>query len=367
MPPRDGTYIPTLAVRASEMNGMEFLPGASKDRMIPIFLLAPWSSSKSLARTMERIEIAFLRRHFFLDFDRDYIPGNSESPAQLEWLELRNPTNCFEAWRNFLIEHPMVIPCLQLEGLDESDIRQQIEYIQEMGREYCLRIELKRMPMNIRSVVNILSDADTANFTVILEGGWVEDSLLMHARAHGLITGVLASIDTRIPIVVSCTSMLKGFAELVGMNECRFTNHQLIDQLRRGASRELVLYGDWGSTRPREDGFGQAPLPRIDYAGDEAWYVARNKEEQWGYRRAAEVMVNSGIWDGTLGVWGEEMIQATAINPAFAIDTPQKNVAARVNIHLHRQAHYGENIRGMNLDEAWVDYKYERLIPLIPV
>ena len=50
-----------------------------------------------------------------------------------------------------------------------------------------------------------------------------------------------------------------------------------------------------------------------------------------------------------------ELIEGTAVNPAFAIDTPQKNVAARVNIHLHRQALYGNEISGIDLDEDWVD------------
>lgn len=50
------------------------------------------------------------------------------------------------------------------------------------------------------------------------------------------------------------------------------------------------------------------------------------------------------------------MIEGTTINPSFAIDTPQKNVAARVNIHFHRQALYGiGDISGIDLDEDWVD------------
>ncbi|MEL6996567.1 MAG: hypothetical protein AAGK67_18260 [Pseudomonadota bacterium] len=62
------------------------------------------------------------------------------------------------------------------------------------------------------------------------------------------------------------------------------------------------------------------------------------------------------LWQGNLGIWGEEMIESTAINEELGIDTPQKNVAARVNIHLHRQAFYGaEDIGGMNLDEDWED------------
>ena len=104
MPPKNGDYIPTLAIRPSEMNGLEYLPGLSKDRVVPIILLAPWSSSRSLGKAMERVEGAFPHRLFFLDVDRDYIPTNSESPAQAEWLALR-------AWRDC---HPInrpEVPC----------------------------------------------------------------------------------------------------------------------------------------------------------------------------------------------------------------------------------------------------------------
>ena len=80
---------------------------------------------------------------------------------------------------------------------------------------------------------------------------------------------------------------------------------------------------------------------RVDYPTEEAWLIARNKEDEWGFRKAAQAIVNSSEWDGNLGIWGEEMIQNTTINEELGINTPQKNVAARVNIHLHRQAFYG--------------------------
>lgn len=355
MPPKNGDYIPTLAIRPSEMNGLEYLPGLSKDRMVPIILLAPWSSARSLEKAMERVDRAFPRRPFFLDVDRDYIPTNSESPAQAEWLELRDPSNRFQAWRNFWTKYPAVMPCLQLGGQSEEEIKGQIEDIQIQEREFCLRIELQRMPQNLRAAIDALVDIGTADFTVVVEGGWVQDPLTIYAQAHGLIAGVLANLDGRVPIAVSCTSMPKGFQEIEGIEEMPFSNHELLSQIRRGTNREMILYGDWGSTRPRDDAFGRTPLPRIDYPTDSAWHIARNKEENWGYQRAAQNIVNSPAWDGSLGVWGEEMIEGTTVNPAFAIDTPQKNVAARVNIHLHRQALYGSDISGIDLDEDWVD------------
>jgi hypothetical protein len=358
MPPKNGDYIPTLAVRPSEMNGLEFLPGLSKDKMVPVILLAPWSSARSLEKAMERVGRAFPHRRFFLDVDRDYRPTDSEIAAQAQWLELRNPADRFQAWRKFWIDYPEVMPCLQIEKQFEDDIKSQIEGIQEQGREFCLRIELKRMSINIHNIqaaIDALIDIGTADFMVVIEGGWVRDALMMYAEAHGLISGMLSNLDGRVPITVSCTTIPKEFHEFEGLVETPFQNHQLLNQIRRGTNRETVLFGDWGSTKPREDASGRTPLPRIDFPTREAWYTARSKKKNWGYQKAAEVIVNSPFWTHDLGIWGEEMIEGTATNPAFAIDTPQKNVAARVNIHLHRQALFDQDIRGIDLDEDWVD------------
>ncbi len=355
MPPRDGTYVPTLAIRASEMTGLEFLPGLSKDRMLPVFLLAPWSSSRSLGKAMERIEQAYPRRPFFLDFDRDYVPTNPDNPAQTEWLQLRNPLDRFRAWWHCWIDYPQAMPCLQLDGQSKEDLVLQIGDIQSQDREFCLRIELSRLPRNIGVIVEALTEVGTADFTVIVEGGWVSDPLMVYAQAHGLITGVLAPLDGRIPMVVSYTSMPTGFHLMEGVVEVGFSNHQLLDQLRKTSNRDVILYGDWGSTKPRENNFGKAPFPRIDYPIDDAWYIARNKDEEWTYKDAATAILRNDAWDGELGIWGEKMIEQTSIDPEFAIDTPQKNVAARVNIHLHRQALYGGEISGIDLDEDWVD------------
>ena len=356
MPPNRGTYVPTLAVRAGEMNGLEFLPAVSKDRMVPVFLLAPWVNSRNLERTIERIERAYPRRPYFLDFDRDYVPKDADnSLAQSEWLVLRNSSNRFEAWWSFCKKFPTIMPCLQLDEQERGDIEAQVRGIQESEREFCLRIELTRIPPNLQMVVNLLQGIGTADFSVVIEGGWMIDPLTLYARAEGVITELLEDLDGRVPIVVSCTSMRKGFSDIVGIVEHPFSNHQLLDQLRRDTNRDILLYGDWGSTRPREDSFGQAPFPRIDYATEDSWHFSRNREEEWDYRKSAEAIIESSIWDGELGIWGEEMIRNTARNPEFAIDTPQKNIAARVNVHLHRQALYGDDISGMDLDEDWVD------------
>jgi hypothetical protein len=355
MPVPAGYYVPTLAIRASEMNGLEYLPGLTKDRLMPVFLLAPWANARTLTRAMERLERAFPRRHYFLDVDRDYYPPNPDGPAQSEWLALRNPADRFDAWWQFWTDFPNAIPCLQHEGQGKEEIRLQIGDIQSQGREFAVRIELNRRPRNIGIIVEALQEVGTADYTVILEGGWTANPTLLYAQFHGLISGVLAPLDGRIPIVVSCTSMPKEYHEMSGVSRIPFTNHNLLRQLRASTNRDVILYGDWGSTKPREDGFGRTPLPRIDFPTSESWLIARNREAGWSYTDAANAIVERDDWTGNLGIWGEQMIELTTQNELFGIDTPQKNVAARVNIHLHLQALYGQPTTGINLDEPWVD------------
>jgi hypothetical protein len=352
-------YVPTLAIRPSEMNALEYLPLATKQRMTPCVLLAPWANSSTLERAIERLERAFRQRHYFLDIDRDYEFTNMDSAPQQELRTLLDPTDAFANWCQFVVEHEWVWPCVQTRGQSETDIRTQIQRFQEAGRAYCMRIFMDRVPSNISEVVAAFAASGAADYAIILEGGWTRDALSLSVWFDGLIGGHLQVIDATVPIVVSCTSMPKIFTDFDGgITTVPFTNRSLVDQIRRRRSnRTSIIYGDWGSTRPREPaGFANRPLDRVDYPTDVAWQIARNKSNNWDFRLAAQAIMSRPDWDGNLGIWGEEQIQNTAISPALGIDTPQKNVAARVNIHLHRQAFYGvPNLDGINLDEDWTD------------
>lgn len=352
------SYVPTLAIRASEMNGLEFLPGATKDRMTPCILLAPWANSNTLDRAIDRVERAFPNRSYFLDIDRDYQFTNLESAPQQELVRLMAPGGAYSNWVDFVAHREWVWPCIQSRGQNEAELRQQIEAIQALERPYCMRIVRDRFPSNVEEIVSAFAAGGTADFAIILEGGWTRDPLSLAVWFDGFIAESLREIDAEVPVVLSCTSMPKMFSAFSGVTQVPFSNRQLVDQISRQSNRTSVIYGDWGSTRPREEsGFANRPLDRIDYPTDGAWYIARNKDEEWDFETAAkELIENSGVWNGNLNIWGEEMIYQTTINEEIGIDTPQKNVAARVNIHLHRQAFHGqEGLDGMKFDEPWED------------
>ncbi len=222
----DSSYVPTLAVRASEMNGLEFLPGATKDRMSPpCFLLAPWGGgrSASIDKTIDRIERAFPNRPYFLDIDRDYHFTNLEAPAQQDLVELLRPDNGFGNWCDFVARHQNINPCLQTRNLGEAEIVRQIQTFQELGRTFVLRIVQERFPPeNIGSILNALNALGTADYVIHLEGGWVQDAIDMEMWFVNTVRGTLGEIGgAAVPIVISCTSIPPTeFSSISGVTPC---------------------------------------------------------------------------------------------------------------------------------------------------
>ena len=359
-------YVPTLAIRVGEMNGLELLPGKSKTKMTPCFLLAPWVGAGTLERAIERVEKAFPKQHYFLDMDRDYQITNPDKPAQQEWNQLRNPAN-WKKWIEFIKKHEWIWPCVQFHGQSEKEIREQIVAIQELGRQYCMRIERSRFPDNLDEVISAFTSGgppgyevgSPADFLIILEGGWRNDPFELSSWFERLMSEELQKIDANVPVVLSCTSICKTFFQFNGISKVPIQHRQLVQSIGQKSNRARVIYGDWGSTRPREmDMYARRPFDRIDYPTEDAWYIVRNQNDGWDFNKAAKELIRSEAWNGKLNIWGEEMIRRTVINKAIGIDTFQKNIAARVNIHLHRQAFYGEpesDLATMDLDDDWED------------
>ncbi|WP_084667886.1 beta family protein [Nioella nitratireducens] len=355
MPLGPEIYVPTLCMRPAELRGLEFLPSVAKDRMMPCFLFSPWTTARTLERGMERIDDAFPNRPFLLDLDRDYDGGDWQRPVQQDFLSLLNADDAYAAWWEHWIQYDHAIPCLQLVSASRENIEGQVSNLQAVGREFCLRLRLDRLPRNLDDIIDLLVEFGTAEYSVLVEGGWTSDPLTLSAQVSGLINNTLGRLDGRVPIVISCTSAPRDYTAFLGVTEVPFANRELLSLVRQNAQREVLIYGDWGSTKPRENGFGRTPLPRIDYPTANSWIIARNREEDWGFDDAARAIVESGYWTGGLGIWGEEMILETAGSRGVGINSPQKNVSARVNIHMYHQAMYGDDLVGLDLEEDWED------------
>jgi len=353
-------YVATLSIRPSEMKGLEFLRDSSKERITPCFLLAPWVNSHALERAINKIENVFPQGDYFLDIDPNYHSTEPETQAQQELSQLRDPSKAYKNWTDFIENHERALPVIQTQGQNKLELQKQIESVQKLNRQYCLRIsrdseQNKSVPENFSDIIEAFSQDESSEYTVILEGGWTRNPLSLADWFRQTASHVASKINAQIPIVISCTSIPKFYLKLQGLEKITFTNNELISKIQKVVNNRII-YGDWGSTRPRElNQGGRPPIPRIDYPTNTSWHFSRNKEKGWTFKDAAKNLIANKIWNGKLDTWGEDMILNTSKNIQPCIDTHQKNIAARVNIHLYLQSFGGIEAPPSPDPEKWKD------------
>lgn len=352
-------YLVTVGIRPAELSGLKELPGSTKDRLTPIVLLAPWLATSPLSRAIDKFEECYPSRPYFIDVDTYYRVNENGNEAKAMWLQLAQKPANLQAWWTLLEQYPAANPCLLMAEQSIDSAREQIAWAREHDRTFCLRMNLAEggsgIPPWLPDLVAELAAEGAVDYAVVFEFGWVQDALNVAALASGYASTFFSAIPSQVPIAISCTSFPKDFTVFDGAIDLPFTNRELIAQVQQITNHPRIIYGDWGSTRPRSYGHASQPKNRIDFPTNRSWIFARNNGEEVSFPVAALRIVNSQDWTGDLGVWGEQLIEGTAQGQTFAIDTMPKMYAARINIHLHRQAYFGHLPPPAALDEEWSD------------
>lgn len=355
-------YLVTLGIRPSELGGLKELPGSTKDRLTPLILLAPWLATSPLSKAIDKFEKAYSGRPYLVDVDTYYQPSGNHNEAKEQWTELvKRPAN-LQVWHSLLENYPNAHPCLLIADTTIESARSQIKWAREHNRSFCLRLNLASglagaVPNWLPELVAGLSAEGAVDYSVVLDFGLVDSALAVAAVAVGYIGKTFKEILPDIPIVICCTTFPSDFTVFDGLVEKLFDNRQLIDAIRRTTNHPRIIYGDWGSTKPRSYGHFNTPKNRIDYPTDNGWIFARSGDAPISFQSAAQniIATKGKWWAGDLGIWGEQLIEGAAAGQAFAIDSMPKMYSARINIHLHRQAYYGHLPPPASLDEAWTD------------
>ena len=351
-------YFPTLAIRPAEMRALEELPEKSKDRICPVILLCPWSTANTLESASERLIKAFGKsRPFFLDIDPHYVNETSDRDAVLRFNDMRLGNDNWESYYKFVENVPNALPVLQIKGANKASVSQQLDNILELDRD----VFLVRITPNTRlkdySILSPIFDAGIQNFIVALDGEWTKDVISTQrfvAETINQIDGLNPS-NVRYNIITSVSTFPKGFTDIEGKREIPVDAvllHQNIKQ--RYENRYDIHYGDWATTKPKEYRGGRGDIPaRIDYVLKTQWIIYR-KQDEWDYKEAAEHLMNdSSVWQDDLAVWGSLQIEKTAVGDPSGINSPQRNVAARVNLHLHQFAWNNDPDQYNDADDIW--------------
>lgn len=350
---RTAVYSPTLAVRPGEMRGLEELSEHDKDKMVPLVLLAPWVGSETLDKSIERIQQAYGNRGFFLDIDQLYESDKENNLAQNDFRALRVGDDRISRWMKFVAVHDNVIPIIQHRGATAASLAKQVSWAEGLGRGYGFRFDDPSESISA-DALKLIEDIGHSDFAAFLDSGWSRDSLA-HEFWFATATSSIVQRNQTLPIVTATSNFPKTFSDIEGVHLKRIGAREVFSRVRASSNNATLIYGDWASTKPRAYDRAGPPLPRIDYATRTDWVIARNKEKGWSFPEAALAVKRSAHWNPAISTWGSYMVEKTAANQPFGIDTTPKAVAARVNTHLHMQTNFAIGDASIQSDDPWVD------------
>jgi len=330
------------------MRALEELPNLTKDRLLPIVHLRPWVAAHRLENAIEKISEAYGDdRPIVIAVGERELPNERPVFTQLETL--RNPDNGFQNWCSFIEAHENYIPVIQLGDVQQE--AREIERLFNLGRGLVLIIESRAFPV-IAALAQRVGQRTNGgqDVCIVIDFGAARRN---HTELLGVATDYINTVRQHAPrafIALSASSFPDSF---VGLADQQIYERELFDRL----NLPDLIYSDRGSARvERQNGGGGQPAPRIDYPLSISWKFYRSEDlvEFAGYQQQARLLIaDRNIWNPNFRVWGTQMIERTAAGDSSAIGSPSKATAARINLHLQRQAFYSDPNLAQETDEDW--------------
>lgn len=349
-------YCPALHARVAEIKALAQLPAATKDRLFPLIIARPWPNAKHLVRTWEKISEAMGNRRFGLDLDRTKHNSGGRLAAASEFDELFVSRNGFANYYDAVLGIPEAIPILRIAGGEATQFEAQARHVDKLDRGLVVRIEHDAVSNPIALADQVLRRFQDVSFCV--DVGWSRDILGREAWASSIVERI-ARDHPEIEVIISGSSFPDSFSDIgdrgVNSVEERFLYNNLVQR----HNSATLIYGDWGSTRPPS--VEQVPMrsiPRIDLPSPSQWVSFRRDkdlDDDEEYADIAQRVVVDEDWPADLNIWGTYTIKWTASGEPGAIRSPGTAAAARINIHLHRQAFFGGNDIILDGDEPFTD------------
>lgn len=366
-------YIPILSISPAEMSAIEQLPDKDKDQLLPLFALRGWVSAHRLESTLKRIVDSIGDRAWIADIDETFLTRNKvylftgkhpDTPIYQEIKSLLDPSNYFEGWCNFLMQHKQAIPCIRHESL--SGIKEQIQRLDAIGRGVVLRISPDAKNIDkYRYIINAIQEVQPTDILIIYDLETIDVDLKERIPLLERFIQLAKDSIPGVAISISSSSFPAGFS---GQNRGENSIYEriLFNAIEAQGIYAPLIYSDRGGARASKlEGGSGTPPPRIDYPTKKDWKFVRREVDgdapnstarrKSAYVEIAQEITSASYWAPEVRLWGTQQIELTAEGNDFGIYSPQRSTAVRINIHLFNQLYYNTETKEINTDEEWVD------------
>jgi hypothetical protein len=343
-------YCPLLHARISEIKALVHLPAPTKDLIFPLIVARPWPNAKHLVRTWEKIGEALGDRRFALDLDRERFGQVTARPANSEFNSLFDESGAYQNYYDQVAQLEHAVPVLRVDGTGLKHLARQLDHIDEIERGFVLRVEHGFLQNPIGTIEAVL--AARKDFVLLIDAGWIRDLLSREAWASQILQRV-SDLAQDLEIVVCGSSFPDQFTNIQRRGEIAAHERAMYANLVRRHNAVTLMYGDWASTRPPRESTPMKFVARIDLPTDQSWICFRSDDDETFSEIANRLLVDSA-WPAKLKIWGTYIIEATATEQPQSIKSPATAASARINIHMHRQAHFGAT-PASDEDEPYTD------------
>ncbi|CUW38354.1 protein of unknown function(Protein beta,3-341) [Magnetospirillum sp. XM-1] len=355
----------------ADLKGFSQLPKGDSAYLMPIIPLARVPNAKRFQNTLDKVRTGLngVGEVFIADIGDKIgleLPAVEMEEVHKVFRELSGAAGGFLAWRQFIRENPDMIPVLRFGSA--ADLLAQVEDFADLGRGMVLRIRSSRhqgVGMTAAPAIQYLARRNKLDhLLIVVDLEHIDEPLAPAAMAAGLVRTLIAAAgNRRVNVAISATSFpleLKGVAEEIiryPIKE-RILHHEFERILGPGAVN--LFYSDYGSARTRADEEkGGKGYPRIDYAARNRWPSNRQKgglPEAHGFQAAANKIMATTDWVEELDIYGANMIREAADGLLEKRKYAGFWVSARINLHLHRQAHYSStDAEFLGTEGEWED------------
>jgi hypothetical protein len=343
-------YLPAIRSRQAELRGYAEVRPETKEILHPIVSLGKLGRIDDARRVLETITQRV--GPCFLDLN------TASGQVCSQWQDLCDPADNYQAWRHLAASADRVIPIALLrDGATERPFIRQVLLIEnDFG---AVVIRSRRPAQDLPALQAALSAVnDVNNVLIVLDLGYLrganepketETRRVISALRLTDPTARIAVIGSSFPRAVSVYGDQRGSLSIV--------ERELHAQIGGDA---VAIYGDHGSIYPEPfEPTMSRWVPRVDYCLDYAWQWERRREDGGGYVECARQVVASADWDPSFAdvAWGADIIRRTAATSQVqaGFGSPGNWIAARVNMHIERQAALGAAQLGMDddIDDDW--------------
>lgn len=329
-------YLPSIRSRQAELRGYSELRAETKGMLHPLVSLGKLGRVADARRVLETISQRV--GQCFLDLN------TFAGQACEQWNELCDPTDNYKRWRDLAASTVGATPVALLrDGATERPFIRQVLLIEEDFGVVVIRS--RRPAQDLPSLQAALSAVnDVNNVLIILDLGYVRGALEPKETEARRVISALRTTDPTARIAVISSSYPRAISVYGDQRgSLAIIERDLHAQI---GGDEVAIYGDHASIYPEpfEPSISRW-VPRVDYCTDYAWLYERRREDAGGYVQCARQIVSSPDWEPAFAerAWGAEIIRRTATNGAVegGFGAPGNWIAARVNMHIERQAALG--------------------------